>query len=326
MALILGAACAWASHTFYVGRFPHLNGGDFGFAWRAAQWLLAGESPYTRMDPLAAYGVAGPFLYPLPAAFAALPFAGLEVSVAASVFVGVSATLFAYGLSAAGWWRLTAMVSPPFLFSVQTANWPPVLAASALLPALGWLAVVKPNLGVVSLVYAPSRLAFGGIGVIVVVSLLLRPGWPVEWLGHIGEQPIQHYPALFWPLGVVGLAGLFRWRTREGRALAALTVVPTATLPYDWLLLWLCARSGLETAALTAVAWGTWLTLLATGPHNLADAWTVGHLLLSLGWILPAAVIVLKRPNVGAVPSMIERALVRLPAWVRGRPASAEGE
>ena len=276
------------------------------------------------MDPVAAYGAGGPFLYPLPAAIAALPLAGLQVAAAASAFVGISAALLAYGLTASGWLRLTAMLSPPFLFSVQTANWPPLLVASALLPALGWLAAAKPNLGVVSLAYRPSRIALGGIVLLTVVSLLVNPGWPAEWLAHVRRQPISHLPALFWPFGAVGLLGLLRWRTAEGRALAALTVVPTATLPYDWLLLWLCARTGLETVVFTVVGWLAWTALLATGPNNLVEPWTRGHLILSLGWILPAAILVLRRRNDGVVPKVVERASVWLPHWLRGRPTVAD--
>jgi hypothetical protein len=321
-AVIVGVACAWVSSSHYVGANPHLNGGDFGYAWRAARWLVEGENPYTRMDPSAAYGAGGPFLYPLTAALAVLPLAALSVNTAATIFVGLGAALLAYALTARSWIRLLALASPPFLFSVQTANWPPLIAAAALLPPLRWLAAAKPNTGLVSFAYAPTRAATISILLFLGISLLVLPGWPLAWLDHLARQPVSHISAVMWPAGALGLLGLLRWRTPEGRALFALTIVPTASLPYDWVSILLCARSDRETIALTVALWAGWLAVVLTAPNRIDVAWTRGHLLLALGWILPATFVVLRHPNCGDLPVSLERASRWLPRGLRGTPAT----
>jgi hypothetical protein len=239
------------------------------------------------------------------------------------LFVGAGVALFAYAFSARGWMRLLALVSPPFLFSIQTANWPPLIASAALLPGLGWLVATKPNLGLVALAHAPRRATILGAIAFAVLAVVIAPTWPMGWIEHLRRQPVSHLPALAWPAGFVGLLGLLRWRTPEGRALAAMTVVPTASLPYDWVMILLCARTSRDTVALTAALWAGWLLLLMTAPNRLDIAWTRGHLLLSLAWLIPAAAIVLRHPNRGDVPAAVERATRWLPRGIRGVPETS---
>lgn len=263
-------------------------------------------------------GAAGAFLYPLPAALAAIPFAQLAPQYAGAAFVGVSGALLAYALAADGWWRLLALMSPAFLLSFSVANWPPVLAASALLPWLGWLAAAKPNLGLVAFAYQPRWSTVLGVLAILGVSFLWLPHWPAGWLSHIARQEISHPPTFAWPLGAIGLAGLLRWRTREGRLLAAFALVPVSVFPYDHLLLWLIPRSFREALLLT---WTAWLTAPAVLGFNAEQSTTTLLLIqggITLGTVVPAAFLVLRHPNVGAVPAWIERLVAGWPKWARG--------
>jgi hypothetical protein len=102
----------------------------------------------------------------------------------------------------------------------------------------------------------------------------------------------------------------------------AMTIIPTASLPYDWVPILLCARSARETIGLTVALWCGWFAVVVTAPNRLDVAWTRGHLLLALGWILPAALIVLRRPNRGDLPVSLERASRWLPRMLRGGPAT----
>jgi len=263
-------------------------------------------------------GAAGAFLYPLPTAIVAMPFSGLAPHYAGAAFAGVSAAILSYALAADGWWRLLALMSPAFLLSFSVANWPPLLLASALLPGLGWLAAAKPNLGLVAFAYRPRWSTVIGVAVLVAVSLLLLPTWPAGWLSHVARQEISHPPTVAWPLGAIGLAGLLRWRTPEGRALAAFTLVPVSVFPYDHLMLWLVPRTFREALFLT---WTAWLTAPAVLGFNAEASHTTLLLIqggITLGTVVPAAFLVLRHPNVGPAPAWVERLVAGLPKWARG--------
>jgi hypothetical protein len=316
VAIAIGAAIS-GLYLVYVAMHPGAGAGDFEFPLRAARLLLAGRDPYRDMVP-GVPGAAGAFLYPLPTALVATPFAGFPPAYAGAAFLGVSSGLLAYGLTATGWWRLLALMSPAFLLAFSVANWPPVIMASALLPGLGWLAVAKPNIGLVSFAYRPRWSAVIGGAAAAVVCLVLVPRWPFEWLSHVGRQEIPHVPTLLWPLGIAGLAGLLRWRTPEGRALLAFTLVPVSAFPYDHLLLWLIPRTFREALLLT---WTAWLTAPAILGFNAEQSRTTLLLIqgaISLGTVVPAAVLVLRHPNVGPAPRWIERVVAGWPAWARG--------
>jgi hypothetical protein len=263
-------------------------------------------------------GSAGAFLYPLPAAIAAVPFAGLAPEYAGAAFVAVSGALLAYALSAKGWWRLLALMSPAFLLSFSVANWPPLLVASALLPGLGWLIAAKPNLGLVVLAYRPRWSTILGAVAVLGLSLLWLPQWPAGWLSHVARQEISHPPVFAWPLGAIGFLGLLRWRTAEGRLLAAFALVPVSVFPYDHLLLWLIPRNFREALVLT---WTAWLTAPAILGFNAEQSRTALLLIqggITLGTVVPAAFLVLRHPNVGTVPPWLERLVAGWPKWARG--------
>lgn len=321
VAVAIGLAL-FGLYLLYVGMHPGAGAGDFGFPLRAARLLLRGRDPYVEMVP-GVPGAAGAFLYPLPAALVAIPFAGLSDTVAGASFVAVSAGLLAYGLSAAGWWRLLALMSPAFLLAFSVANWPPLLMASAVLPGMGWLAAAKPNIGIVAFAYRPRwSSVIGGIA-IVLVSFVVIPRWPIEWLSHVAKQEIPHASTFAWPLGVVGFAGLLRWRTPEGRALVAFTLIPVSAFPYDHLMLWLIPRTFREALLLT---WTAWLTVPAILGFN-ADASRTTLLLiqgaLTLGTVVPATIMVLRHPNVGPAPPWLERLVASWPGWARGSAGAA---
>ena len=314
---LLGLAAGLLLYAYLVRR-PQLHSGDFGYVWRAAGLLTRGLDPYTAMPPGPRYGIDGPFLYPVPAAVIAMPLTSVDVVTASAVFLGLSTALAAFGLTALGWWRLVTLFTPPFIFSLFAANWPPMMLAAATVPVLSWVVVGKPNLGLMVFAAWPRRATAIGVAALLVVSFLILPRWPVEWLSHLRAQTIPHDPPWRWGIGFVGLLGLLRWRTPEGRLLAAFTLLPVSAFPYDFLVLWLIPRTRRQMVILTACAWIVAPSVLGIdGSATSADTRVVRFLLV-MGMLVPATIIVLRQPNCGSMPAWLERLGAYLPPWLRG--------
>jgi hypothetical protein len=294
-AVLIAAVIFWWTYERLM-LIPAVYAIDFTYPWHAANFLLAGDNPYARMTP-GRYPTAGPFLYPLPAAIVAAPFAGLSAQMAGAVFNGLSAGVLAFALTRQAWWPLLMFLSPAYVLSYYNVQWPPLMVACALLPALSFLSVAKPNLGLVAFAYRPNRWAVIGGAVLLLVSFILVPRWPLDWWHALHQQTTQHTPAVLWPFGAVGLVGLLRWRKPEGRLLAAMTLAPTSAVPYDHLLLWLMPKTWVQSLILSAAAWAAWLLVLATAPHDLTKSATVAHAFVALGTYVPASVMVWLRKH-----------------------------
>jgi hypothetical protein len=283
----------------YLRREAYLGGGDFAFVWRGARALAQGLDPYRALQPDAEYGAGGPLVYPAVTVLATLPLVRLDPFTASAVFFGLSVAVFAFALSASGYWRLFTLASPPMVCALLAVNFPPLLAAAALLAPIGWLAVLKPNLGVIAFAYRPQWRTVWLGGALLLSSFLWIPDWPRGWLYQMQAQHVSvHRPALFYAPGAVALLGLLRWRTPEGRALAAYAVVPTGLFPYDALMLWLCVRTRRELAVLTLCAWLVAPAALGASTVATPTELAICEGLLHLGMTVPATIMVLSRPNV----------------------------
>ncbi len=236
---------------------------DFTWAWRGAGLWLGGVNPYQAIQPIGAYPFDDWLYYPFPALLAALPLAGLPGTWAGAVFVGLSTSLLMWALlnQPNETPRDTVLrvgltlCSAPFLFAWMRCQWSIVLAGAVAAPALAWLWLAKPNVGLPMLVahFSGRRLAWlmGALA----FSLALFPTWPLEMAGRISTH-VNTIPA-FTLWGWTGLAALWHWRTSAGRLLAAQTLMPQR-LVYDQLTLWLMPRTWRQALALSA---GSWLGL-----------------------------------------------------------------
>jgi hypothetical protein len=295
---------------------------DFVYALRAAQRLLAGRSVYLTGAELA-NEPNGIFLYPLPAALVALPFASLSRQLAGAAFFAFSTGFLAYALAGYRRWALAALASPAFVFAAYYAQWSPLVVAGALLPGLGWIGVAKPNLWIAAVAFRPRWFVIAGGIAFFAGGLLVQPGWIVDWLGQLRIQPTRHTPPVTWLCGFVGLVGLLRWRQPGARALVAMTLMPLTPLPYDHLLLWLIPTSGREAIFLTVSAWIGFLAVLVTAPHDLARFPGVVQAIAVASLYVPAAAIVWLQPNIGPAPEWIEGFVTKWPLWLRGSRPSA---
>jgi hypothetical protein len=268
---------------------------DFVFPWQAARYLLAGRDPYAALPGNLGEPFESPLLYPLPTVLAAVPVAGLPLPLAGAIVMGLSAALLAYVITREGWHRLWMLGSAPFVMAINLGQWSPLVTVAALEPTLGFLASLKPNIGLAALAYRPTwRMIVGG-AVVLLVSLIILPRWPIEWLRAVRSLPGHPAPILaVHGAGLVLLLAALRWRTPEGRLLLLSACIPQLLLFADQLPLWLVARTRRELMVMTAcsqVAFVLWFARLRPGDlYVLAAAPYVLALVFA-----PALVIVLRQ-------------------------------
>src|SRR5215211_4482956 len=190
-ALAVGVACG-----AYVLAFGLTNPdftSDFDQVWGGASALLHGQNPYDVVGPGKQYPWSWPLYYPLPALLIVMPLGFLPILAARVVFAGVSAALVAFGISRDGFARWPLFISISFVTAVELCQWSNLQLAAMLLPALGWVAVAKPNIGAAMAVQARTDRALiimaGGSAALVALSFLVLPDWPRQWLENVRSAP-----------------------------------------------------------------------------------------------------------------------------------------
>lgn len=322
----LGVAVAllafFVCYSVLTGR--HVLAADFTWPWRAARILLEHHDPYVVIQPTGAYPFDDHFLYPLPAALASLPFAWLAAELAGALFVSVSAGLMTFAITRDGYHWLPLLVSAPFIKVLLAPQWSPLLVAAALLPALQFLSATKPNLGIAALVYNPTWPGVLGCIGFLAVSLLVLPAWPLEWRAIVSQLHTHSAPWRMF-LGPLLLLSALRWRTREGRLLFAMALLPQRLLLYDQLILWLIPRRWWSSLLLSVLSWPAlaawmhpdWFGVTGRGTWPLTERMTM------LCIYLPVLVMVLAQPNAGDLPAPVERIFSGVRRGLHGRAEAA---
>ena len=264
-ALLLGGWGAFIAY-FSMESHPQHLAKDFTYPWRAARVLLGGQDPYQLFQGGGDYPF-NIFYYPLPAALLATPVAPLRPEIAGAIFVGLSAALLGWAVLRDCPYRLPLFLSAPFVQAAILGQWSPILMAAALMPTLQFVAAAKPTIGLAAWVYRPSWRGIVGGLILVIVSLIILPRWPGEWLAAAPSSAKYRGPATTL-LGAFLLLGLLRWRRREGRLFVVMSVVPQLPVFYDQLLLWLIPSTIWRTLALSALSW---VGYLAWYPHHTAS-------------------------------------------------------
>jgi hypothetical protein len=288
-------------------------GTDFDQLYYAARHLVQGENPY----PISSEWSPFPLFYPLPAVFVAIPFTLLPVGLARPAFDICSGSLLAFTL-----WRfrgphaLLGMVPGAYLLALAWGQSTPLVTGASLVPALGFLLLVKPNQGIALFAARPTTAAVLGALLVLGLSLLVLPSWPLDWWEALHHRNEHLKSLVARPFGWVLLLAALRWRTPEGRLLLAASLVPQTSLPYELVPLILIPRNAVE---MGIFAVGSWMTCGAFGAsvdqYELAalveKAWPV--MLVTV--YLPMLYLVLRRPS-----NLIEQGLVSIT-----RDASANG-
>ncbi len=254
ISVVIGVASAvfcWAVLTRL-----HQGAADFTWAIRAAQHLLAGKNPYD--TPLEQY--------PLTAALFGLPFVWLRPEVAAALFYGISSALLALGLTRQGYARLLIFLAYPYWAGMLTAQWTPLIAASAFFPMLLPATLAKPQIGLpVALTHVSWRGVLACL-VFLLLTLIALPSWPLLWIHQFG------YYEHFIPLLVLPAIMPQRWF-------------------FDAFILWLIPKTRREILFTAFFSWGAGIWRWYQYPHSFSQVgrWAV------LVIYLPMFVVVLAR-------------------------------
>jgi hypothetical protein len=262
----------------FLNRFG-LGAADFNWALRAARDLLAGVDPYAA-TPL------GAIPYPLPAAFAALPFVAFSPAAAGALFFGLSSALLALGLARHNPQRLLIFLAYPYWASLMTAQWTPLLMSAAFFPLALAFCLIKPQIGAPVGITHLSPKGVIAAAIVLLASLLLRPRWPLEWLAQL--HGYQHFiPLLVFPGPVLALS-LFRWRRRDALFLLLAAIVPQRWF-YDAFILWLIPKTRRGILFTVACSWcvGVWRWYHVPASMAEVGRWSV------LGLYLPMLLVVL---------------------------------
>jgi hypothetical protein len=279
---------------------------DFDQIWYAARALLHGDDPYGVVGPGREFPWLWPLYYPLPAVLLAVPFALLPVAVARVAFSAVAAAVLGWAMGDRVRTHWPILLSAAFIISASRAQWAPLLLAAAWVPALGFVIAAKPTVGLSALAAQDRRgaiAALTGCVALLVVSLLLQPGWPTAWREATAVAPHIQAPLLTRPLGPLLALAFLRWRRAEARLFLALVLVPHTPSLYDLLLLFFACRSVREALGLAVLTQGLYWGIVLFGSYNTFDAYAAGlGRAAVLVVYLPVLVAILLRPNRGESP------------------------
>jgi hypothetical protein len=271
--ILIAAIIGVASGCFCWLLLTHfqLGAADFTWAIHAAQDLLAHRNPYT--SPLQ--------LYPLPAALFGLPFVWMRPEVAGGIFYGTSSALLAFGLSREGYDRLLIFLAYPYWAGILTAQWPPLIMASALFPLFLPATLAKPQLGLpVALTHLTRRGVLAAVAVLL-LSLAILPNWPLLWWANAGHY--EHFiPVLIFPGFLLALA-LLRYRDRDALLLLGMAIMPQRWF-YDTLILWLIPKTRRAIVWTVFLSWAPGIWRWYHTPHSYIEVgrWTVCFIYLPM--------------------------------------------
>lgn len=260
---------------WYLLRHFHQGAADFQWAIHGARRLLSRENPYD--TPLEQY--------PVTAMLFGIPFVRVTPDIAAAIFFGISSGLLALGLTRDTGWRLLVFLAYPYWASVLTAQWSPLITASAFFPVLLPATMAKPQVGFPVAVTHLSRRGIAACILWGLVSLAVLPSWPWLWRHQFGNY--QHFIPLLVMPGPLVLLALVRYRDRDSWLLLISAIMPQRWF-FDSLILWLIPKSRRQLLFTGAISWGAGILRWYHAPSSFTEVgrWTVWFIYLPMVLVL----------------------------------------
>ncbi len=272
----------------------------------ARDWL-AGRDPYLayklNLDPSSVP-------YPFTADLFTIPFSWLSDRIAAALFNGLGCALLAWLILRTGKnWYLLIFLSWPMLNNLIFAQFAPYIISMFFTPNLLFLLFIKPQLALpFVLIQKPSRIGLLIAGILLLVSLVLYPIWPLDWLKYMHIQNYAGYPPLLTlPLGLLLLLVLIRYRDKRAWLLLLLAAMPQRMV-YDQLGVLLVAENWKQQLFLVICSWISFPALqYYYGWGNMPWGWQTWVLIESY---LPALIVVLL-PTFRSILQVYQRLIAR---------------
>ena len=264
---------------------------DLDQLWHAARALAAGANPYGVVGPGQEFEWAWPVFYPLPAILIVLPFALFPAHVARIMFSVLAGGVLGFAMGSR--WRVVwpLFLSEAYFLAISRNQWSPFILAAIWLPAFGFFAAAKPNIGIIAIA-AQTRdtiIRFASLaGGLVVLAFLVRPSWFGEWLSLVRSAPNKEI-ALLQPGGFLLLGALILWRSAEGRILIATAAVPQTPSVYDALLLFALCRTRRQALLLAILTHVRRILRCAGQTHGRLGSDPRDAVCARQSWILPKA-------------------------------------
>ncbi len=295
--LVAAFACALFAAARRVAPGPS----DFYVIWHASRIFLAGQNPYELIGPGRMIPFDWELHYPASTLVAAAPLTLFQERTADFVFVFSSAFLLAYGALRENLDRIWIFASAAFVVNAKSAQWSALTASGFFLPLMGIALCLKPSDGFAILAGTGRRtwlVAAVSALVLLVVSLIMMPEWPRYWISSVTTtwefvSPVRRAG------GFILLLAALRLRTKEGRLLLALALVPQVQSWYAALLPLLVARSKRENQILSltsSLGYVLLIPLAMSSPTHEISAFDIGRMMVAYCY-LPALIVVLKRDN-----------------------------
>lgn len=307
VAAVLGCAAAAYTAVLVPALWPGLRP-DFGIVWFGARAFFAGRNPYELVGPGREYEWDYLLLYPLTSMIAIAPLAQFPAHLANTIFAGVGAGLLAWVLTRDTLRnpQLLVFASPAMTCALQNVQWSPLLIASATLSPAAWLLACKPTIGAALLAWRPSWRPALLAAAFALLTVAIAPWWPAAWISTL-DSTAHMKPLLFRPAGFVLLLAACKWRRPEARLLLALSCIPQTPVIYEIVPLFLIVQrlnEGVILLVLTTLA--AKLSKVHIGAPE--AEWLDWNAMLFV-WLLylPCLVMVLRRPNTGAIGPRLEQ-------------------
>jgi hypothetical protein len=289
----------------YNGFHTHAHS-DFGAIWFGARAMLQHRNPYDVVGHGKEFD-HWPILYPAPALVAAIPFTIFSERAATILFVGVSTFALAMAVTRTSWHLLPLFITQPYTSSAALGQWSILITAALFFPSIAAFSVCKPQAALPILFATRRKKAFvaalAGAGVLLVLSFMIMPRWPVFFLANIRASTGMR-PPITYRGGLLVLLTLFRWRRPESWLVLSMACMPQAWGWYGTLALLTIPATFAESVALAGViAIGGWIgaTTMPTLP-SAASFFSWAGSLIVLSVYVPVTLLLLLRKNEGPSP------------------------
>jgi hypothetical protein len=214
---------------------------------------LDGENIFAHYNKIEINSVS----YPLTAYIFFIPFTWMPENIGVGIFMGLGCGVLSWLIfRSRQYWYILLFLSGPLLYNLLLAQFAPyavcLFFSGSFLPII----LFKPQLSLpIALTQRPNRVGLILTALFFLLSLIIYPSWPYDWLrsSHV-QNYVGFIPLLFLPLGPLILLALARYKDRRAWMLVMMALMPQRML-YDQLGVLLVADNRKQMIFLILCSW-----------------------------------------------------------------------